>query len=90
MRTKKEVLLENGWVVVRGFSFPTPNCGDDYDNTFVSEEDALPVLARGVQEYWMPDVEWNEYIYDFDDAWEHFLDDYSCEHDKDFDEEVEK
>lgn len=90
MRTRREVLIDNGWKPLKGFCFPTPNSGDDYDNTFVSEEDALPVIAKGVQEYWLRSEEWDELIYKIDEAWEHFLDDYHDDNGHEFQEEVEK
>jgi len=90
VRTKREVLLENKWTTVRGFCFPVPRANEDYDNTFVAEEDALPVIAKGVQEFWMrPNNDWDEYVHELDEAWDYFLDDYHDEHDKEFDEQVE-
>jgi hypothetical protein len=89
MKTKREILLENKWTTVRGYLFPIPNPNEDYDNTFIPEEDALPVIAKGIQEYWMKlDDSYDVFVHDLDDAWEYFLDDYHYEHDKDFDEEV--
>lgn len=90
MRTKREVLLANGWEPVRGFCFPVPRAEEYYDSTFISEEDAIPVIKEGVQEYWTRPWEKHEdeNVYELDDAWETFLDDYSYEHDKEFAEEV--
>lgn len=85
MKTKREVLIENHWEPMIGYCFPTP-CAEEDMLTFVEKEECEKVFAEGPKEYFWNDS--HDRLFELEEAWDYFLDDYYELHNKNFEEEV--
>jgi hypothetical protein len=72
MKTKAQILEENGWQKLVGYCFDVAPCDNDCE-TFVDKEEVDAKIARGVQTYWHQEESWDEYIRDEDDAFENVM-----------------
>lgn len=75
---KEKALADNGYEIMVGYCFSTPPACEEDCLTFVEQKEAEAVFAKGPVKYW-----WNESherLYDLDQAWDCFYDDYHNSH----------
>jgi hypothetical protein len=72
MKTKAQILEENGWNKLVGYCFEVAPAGNDCQ-TFVDKEEVDLRLSAGPQTYWHQEESWDEYIRDEDDAFENVM-----------------
>ncbi len=72
LKTKKEILLKNGWEEMIGYCFDACRA-DDEQLTYVDKEEVFKQLEKGVQIFY-----WNEShedLKDLETAWDYLCDD---------------
>jgi len=76
-------MKERGWESIKGYCFNVPAANEEWEQTFVEECDAAPVIAKGPQLYFTHDRS-DGAVYELEQAWESFLDDWYDEFDNEY------
>ena len=87
MKTKQEILLENGYHILEGylFEYERDNDSKEMRSILITKEEITTMLRHEPVKYF-----WNEhyeYVETLDEAWESFADNYLCDHDLELNDE---